>query len=86
MSQRTISIVIALMSAALIGIIAVQAYWITNAIALKNQIFDRQVSEALNTVAYKLESQQKATLINNKLGMYDPATACIKEELSLIHI
>ncbi len=45
---------------ALLGIIAIQVYWMKNAIRIKEQRFDQQVSDALDRVAYKVEKYAMA--------------------------
>ena len=50
-------------SLALIALIAVQIYWINSAVALKEEEFDRSVTDALNNVNQKLEKAQYANRI-----------------------
>lgn len=72
MKKNRIWILVGLMSAALIGIILVQVFWIGNAIAQKQKIFAYQVNDALNKVADKVETNMAATLLgshfNNLFG------------------
>ncbi len=55
MNKIAIWIIIGLMTAALIGTILLQAYWINWSISLEEKRFDRDVYSALNTVADKLQ-------------------------------
>ena len=56
------------MSTALIGIIAVQLYWIKNAISVKEAQFDRSVNEAMVSLADKLETNQATKFITSKIS------------------
>jgi two-component system phosphate regulon sensor histidine kinase PhoR len=51
----------------LTGIIAVQLYWIRNAIRIKEEQFDRSVNEALQVTVKKLETTENAEMIKGKL-------------------
>lgn len=53
------------MSIALLGIIFLQIYWIKHDFNIKEQQFDHQVSEAMNAVVNKLETQQALNFIGN---------------------
>lgn len=67
MKKRSIIIVIFLMVMALFGFIILQAYWIRNAIALKEANFDRGVNSAITDVIYKLEKMEVANRIRQKM-------------------
>ncbi|MBC7861470.1 MAG: HAMP domain-containing histidine kinase, partial [Bacteroidia bacterium] len=54
-------------SIALLGLIAVQIYWIKNAISLKEEDFDRGVKTALNSVVTKIEKAALAARIKKKI-------------------
>jgi len=54
MNRKAIWAIVGLMSAALLGIIILQSYWINNAIELKREQFDSEVNIAINQVAQKL--------------------------------
>ena len=58
MSRNTIRWIIALMSVALIGLVSFQWYWIDAMIEVNQERFRRDVQQALNTVAEKLERQE----------------------------
>ena len=55
--------VIVVMTAVLAGLVFIQIYWIKNAITLKEQQFDQNVSDALNNLAQKMERQDAASFI-----------------------
>lgn len=52
----------------MIGIIAIQMYWINNAIELSENRFDQDVSEALNNVVSRTEKQMVASKIKRKFN------------------
>ncbi len=59
MNKRAIWIIIGLMSAALLGVIFLQAYWINWSINLEEKRFDKDVFSALNVVADKLQRYEE---------------------------
>lgn len=59
MNKKAIWIIIGLMSAALVGIILLQAYWINWSISLEEKRFDKDVYAALNTVSEKLQRYEE---------------------------
>lgn len=68
MNKRNIQLITILISAALVGLILTQLYWVKNAIALKEQHFDQSVSEALNNIVHKFEKTSTAAKITHKLN------------------
>jgi len=58
MKKGTISLIIGLMSFALIGLIVFQAYWINNAVNLSKDQFKKDVYLALTDVSEKLEKTE----------------------------
>ena len=56
-------------SLALIGLIAIQVYWVNNAINLGEQRFEQSVNEALNNVVLRLEKQSAAARITRKFNL-----------------
>ncbi len=67
MKKRQIQWIIALMTVALVGLVAFQLYWINHAIAVKNEQFNRSVQEALQAVVSKLERQEAMHTLAKKL-------------------
>ncbi len=58
------------MSAALLGIILVQVYWIRSTIAQKEQVFSFHVNEALNKVADKVETNIAASMLSSQMNLF----------------
>lgn len=73
MKKRPIQWMMALMTLALVGVIAFQLYWINHAIAVQHERFDQSVQGALQNVVRKLERQEALQTIENKLNR-DPDT------------
>jgi len=55
MNKRFIFILIGIITSALIGLVAIQIYWINHAITLKEEEFEREIKSSLLQVTYKLE-------------------------------
>src|SRR5690606_28912827 len=66
MKRKSISLIIGLMAFALIGVMAMQYYFIRQSIHLKTQLFDESVTAALNTVALKAEKNEALRFLNAK--------------------
>ncbi len=58
MNKRRFTYIMVLMGLSIVGIILVQIIWISNAIQVKNDLFDRGVNEALGQVVQRMEDQQ----------------------------
>jgi two-component system phosphate regulon sensor histidine kinase PhoR len=67
MKEKKLIIIIGLMSAALLGLIAVQIYWIKNAIELEEKLFDYNVNDAMHSVVKKISQQESAEYVVHKL-------------------
>ena len=52
---------------ALVALIAFQWYWIENAIAVKNEQFDRKVNETLRETARQIEKQEVIFLAKQRM-------------------
>jgi hypothetical protein len=52
MKERYIQLLIAVSTVAIIGLIAIQVYWVNNTFTLREQDFASAVSKAMGTVAY----------------------------------
>lgn len=63
MNKNQLTIIIALVSGAMLGLIGIQMYWIHNAIELKKQQFDRDVNEVLYKVVAGLEKQEVLNVV-----------------------
>ena len=57
-NQKNIRLIIAMMVLALSGLIAIQIYWINNAIDLERQRFETTVNQALQNVVEMVERQE----------------------------
>ncbi|TCK82992.1 sensor histidine kinase [Albibacterium bauzanense] len=66
MNRKSISLIIGLMSVALLGVMAMQYYFIRQSYHLKTQLFDESVMAAINTVALKVEKDEALRFLNNK--------------------
>ncbi|HKR05499.1 MAG TPA: HAMP domain-containing sensor histidine kinase [Bacteroidia bacterium] len=75
MQKSKITLIIVLMSIALLGIIFLQIYWIKHDFTLKEQQFDHQVSEAMNSVVNKLETRQALNFIGNNFFRLEDDTS-----------
>jgi two-component system phosphate regulon sensor histidine kinase PhoR len=67
MKEKKLKIIIGLMSVALLGLIAVQIYWIKNAIELEEKLFDYNVNDAMHSVVKKISQHESADYIVHKL-------------------
>jgi two-component system phosphate regulon sensor histidine kinase PhoR len=65
MNKKIITGLIALMGISILGIIIIQLVWMNNAIRVKNELFDRNVNEALTSTTNRLETIQDFRLINH---------------------
>lgn len=66
MSKQSIRFIIGLMSFALLGVLAMQYYFIKESYTFKSQMFDRTVNEVLKNVSIKLEKQEVAIFLAQK--------------------
>ena len=67
MKEKNLKIIIGLMSAALLGLIVVQIYWIKNAIELEEKLFDYNVNDAMHSVVKKISQHESAEYVVHKL-------------------
>jgi len=67
MKEKSLKIIIGLMSIALLGLIAVQIYWIKNAIELEKKLFDYNVNDAMHSVVKKISQHESAAYVVHKL-------------------
>jgi two-component system phosphate regulon sensor histidine kinase PhoR len=67
MNEKKLKVIIGLMSIALLGLIAVQIYWIKNAIELEEKLFDYNVNDAMQSVVNKISKYESADYIVHKL-------------------
>ncbi|MEI6764444.1 MAG: HAMP domain-containing sensor histidine kinase [Bacteroidota bacterium] len=67
MNKKVLLFIIVIMVIALLVLVAIQAYWIKNAIAIKEANFSRNVKESMSTVIYKLEKMEVTDRIRTKM-------------------
>ncbi|MCX6236443.1 MAG: HAMP domain-containing sensor histidine kinase [Bacteroidia bacterium] len=65
MNKRIIIGLVFLMGISLLGIVAVQFYWFNNSVAVRNELFDRSVNEAMNKAVRRLETGHDLRIIRN---------------------
>jgi|TARA_B110000261_G_C13092159_1_gene360342 two-component system phosphate regulon sensor histidine kinase PhoR len=76
--EKHLKILVVVMTAALLGIIVVQGYWLKSAITLKEQQFRANVLSSMRASVYKMEhlaklnTQQNNQLKNSYLGVFNP--------------
>ncbi|MCH8020424.1 HAMP domain-containing histidine kinase [candidate division KSB1 bacterium] len=61
LKKKTVTTIIVLTTAALLGLICIQIYLLANALELKKQAFGQNVNAALATVVQKLETREAVT-------------------------
>lgn len=66
MKRKSIILIMALMSFALVGVMAMQFYFIRESYDLKTQLFDQSVNEALKNVSSKLERKEALIFLAHK--------------------
>ena len=66
MNKNSIRIIAVVASIALMGLIAIQVYWVNNAISLGKERFEQSVNEALTNVVSRMEKLQAAAKITKK--------------------
>ena len=66
MKKRSLWLITALMTIALLGVFVMQLYYIREAYNLKSQLFEHDVNEVLNSVANKVQKRYAANHISKK--------------------
>jgi two-component system phosphate regulon sensor histidine kinase PhoR len=66
MKKKSISLIIGLMSVALLGVMAMQLYFLKQSYTLKSQLFDQSVNESLNKVAAKVEKYEVYDILKKR--------------------
>ena len=66
MKKRSIALIIGLMGLALLGVMAMQLYFLRQSYQMQSELFDRSVNEALNTVASKISKHDALNFLNIK--------------------
>ncbi|TAE32073.1 MAG: sensor histidine kinase, partial [Candidatus Kapaibacterium sp.] len=68
MKKRSIWTILALMSIALLGVIAVQVYWLARAAHLEERLFKERVNQAMERVARQLEAREMKAHVMKSLS------------------
>ena len=68
MKKSSVKLITLLTSIALVGLVAIQVYWINNAIKVGKERFEENVSDALNNVVLRLEKKQTAAKMTKKIN------------------
>lgn len=68
MNKHNVKIITLIASLALVGLIALQVYWINNAITLSKHRFEQDVNEALDKVVSRMEKQRAASKISKRFN------------------
>ena len=68
MKQRSIRFIIGLMAVALLGVMAMQYYFIQESYRLKSQLFDQTINEVLNVVRKKIEKRDAVLFLKHKVA------------------
>ncbi|MEI6522828.1 MAG: HAMP domain-containing sensor histidine kinase [Bacteroidota bacterium] len=69
MRIKQFKIAIILVSVVIVSLIALQLYWINNALEVQRQQFENNVNAALHQVVYKLEKKATAAKITRRLNL-----------------
>ncbi|MCF8297707.1 MAG: hypothetical protein K9J13_09215 [Saprospiraceae bacterium] len=70
MNKKTFPYLLILMSIALLGIIFIQLLWIKNAVDVKQEQFNQNVSEALSELNKRLETKDALDVVSKKMDAY----------------
>jgi two-component system phosphate regulon sensor histidine kinase PhoR len=66
MKRRSIVLIIGLMGLALLGVMAMQFYFLRQSYLMQSELFDSSVKEAMNTVVAKVAKQDAMNFLNGK--------------------
>ncbi|MFT4756545.1 MAG: hypothetical protein ACI91R_001192, partial [Vicingaceae bacterium] len=66
--MKKLPLIIVLMSMALIGIIAMQSYWISKAVGFKAEEFDKSVNKAMVQTVLQLERDEAIEFLGHGMG------------------
>ena len=81
MNRRSIGLLITLMTLALAGLIFVQAFWIKNAITIKENQFDQLVSNSLIDITQNIQEKEAVQLVMEEIEPFGTDTAGITMQL-----
>ncbi len=72
MNKKRVRVLIFFMSIALAGIISLQVYWISHDVTIKEQQFDQSVSQAMNSIVDRIETNEALNILHEKVFKIDP--------------
>ncbi|MDP4187142.1 MAG: HAMP domain-containing sensor histidine kinase [Bacteroidota bacterium] len=84
MNKRSIWVSVIAMAIALMGLICFQAYWIKNAVEIKEQQFRLLVNRTLSKVVYDLQGQETLYHVLSEIKHLKKDTSANADDLSLI--
>ncbi len=67
MKKHSIKIIVTVMTLSVIGLIAIQIFWLTNVIKVEEERFERNVNDALLSVADKIDKEEVAETVFKKI-------------------
>ena len=68
MKERSLKIIVALMTISVIGIITIQFYWINKALTLEEEKFNKNVGIALSEVVKLIEKNETANVLVKEIS------------------
>ncbi|QKJ31852.1 HAMP domain-containing histidine kinase [Mucilaginibacter mali] len=71
MKKKSIGLIIGLMGFALLGVMAMQLYFLVQTYDTQSQLFDGMVGDALNNVVSKVSTQDAVNFLNEKARRFD---------------
>jgi two-component system phosphate regulon sensor histidine kinase PhoR len=71
MKKKSIGLIIGLMGCALLGVMAMQLYFLVQTYDMQSKLFDRSVGDALNNVVSKISKQDALKFLQAKTRMLD---------------
>lgn len=81
MKRKRFSLILALMSVSLIGIIVVQWLWLRNAIDIREENYDRDVREALVQTVSQLDKRRNMVFMSERMGHHLSDSISFQDEL-----
>ncbi len=82
MNKKSFWLLIVLMTLALTGLIFVQAYWIKNAVTIKENQFDQLVSNSLNDIVQGMQKKEAVRLVMEEIEPLGTDTAGFSMQLT----
>ncbi len=83
MKKRSITLIIGLMSLALLGVVAMQLYFLRQSYQMQSELFDRSVNEALSNLAAKVSKHDAINFLSVKAGQNKGKKYVYKKDNSL---